>query len=180
MGFDVLKDLEIVLPENEFTVLEIEDINGAIENSLDTNSSVIDAKLEYKQKEINNVLATTLQLSTSDEIKKAKEAFSDAELRLNNSVNATKENLLILYRQIKNNENDVIIAKEEYEQLQQKYVQMQKMYELNMVTKNDYEAYQVALLNAENTYNTAIHNNILLNERWNIAMLVGDVVASIK
>lgn len=179
MGFDVLQPLEIVLPENEFVVLEIEELNTEIQNSLDTNTKVIDAKLEYKQKEINNVLATTFQLSTEDEIKDAKKAFSDAELRLNNSINATKENLLILYRQVKNSENDVIVAREEYEQLQQKYVQMQKMYELNMVTRNDYEAYQVALLNAENTYNTAIHNNILLNKRWEIAMLVGDVVANI-
>ena len=160
-------------------MLEIEDINSEIINSLDTNTNVIDAKLEYKQKEMNNVLATTFLLDSEEAIKDAKKAFSDAELRLNNSINATKENLLILYRQIKTNENEVVLAREDYEQLQQKYVQMQKMYELNMVTRNDYEAYQVALLNAENTYNSAIHKNILLNERWNIAMLVGDVVASI-
>lgn len=180
IGFDVLKNLEIKLPENEFNLLKIEDINATIENSIDTNSNVLAAKLEYKQKEINNVLATTLLLSTEDEVDSAKEAFSDAELRLNNSINATKENLLILYRQIKTNEQNVVLAKEDYDQLQQKYVQMEKMYELNMVTKNDYQAYQVALLNAKNTYNSAIHANILLNERWNIALLVGDVVASIE
>ena len=180
IGFDVLKELEIELPEFEFALLEIEDINKTIENSIDTNSNVLAAKLEYKQKEINNVLATTLLLSTEKEVNAAKDAFSDAELRLNNSINATKENLLILYRQIKTNEQNVVLAKEDYEQLQQKYVQMEKMYELNMLTKNDYQAYQVALINAENTYNSAIHENILLNERWNIALLVGDVVASIE
>jgi len=179
IGFDVLKELEIELPENKFELLEVEDINTTIQNSLDSNSSVIAAKLEYKQKEINNVLANTYHFDSMDDIKNAREAFSDAEVRLNNAVNATKENLLILYRQIKNNEQNVVLAKEDYEQLQQKYVQMKTMYELNMLTRNDYQAYELALLNAENSYNSAIHENILLNERWNIALLVGDVVANV-
>ena len=56
---------------------------------------------------------------------------------------------------------------------------MTTMYDLNMLTKNDYESFKIAVLNAENTYKKALHENILLNKRWEIAMLVGDVVSNV-
>ncbi|MBQ7668606.1 MAG: TolC family protein [Clostridia bacterium] len=179
LGFDVSKELKITIPESEFEYLIIEDVNKEIENSLATNSTILSAKLEYKQKEINNVLAKTLQLESTKAVKDAKTAFSDAELRLNNTTNSVKENLLILYRQIKTNESSVLVAKEELDTLNQKQVQMATMYDLNMLTKNDYESFKIAVLNAENTYKKALHENILLNERWEIAMLVGDVVSNV-
>ena len=79
---------------------------------------------------------------------------------------------------MKTNEKKTILAKEDFEQLNRKYDQMRVMYELGMITKHDFDAYEIAVMNAENTYETALHENRLLNERWKIAMTVGDVVAT--
>jgi len=178
MGYDVLKELEIKLPEHEFKILEVENLAETIENSLETNSSAIMANIMFKQKEQQYLLATkTHFLETREAIKDAKEAFSDAESRLNNSVNSVKQNLLLLYQEVKTNENETILAKADYEQLQRQYKQMEVMYELDMITKHDFDAFEIALMNAQNTYETAMHKNSLLNERWTIALAVGDVVS---
>jgi len=178
MGFDILQDLEITLPEYEFKVLEVENLAETIDNSLGTNSSAILANITYKQKEQQYILATeTYFLETREAIKDAKKSFSDAESRLNNSVNSVKQNLLLLYQEVKRNEQETILAKEDYEQLQRQNKQMEVMYELDMITKHDFDAFQIALMNAENAYEKALHKNSLLNERWEIALAVGDVVS---
>jgi len=177
MGVDVTKELIITIPENEFNILEVEDIAKVIEDSLETNGEVINAKISYKQKEMNNIIATKTQFLDREGIKDAKRAFSDAESRLNNSINVVKENLLSLYNLVKTNEESTILAKSEYEQLQTKYRQMEVMYELGMITKHDFNSYEIALINSKNTYEAALHENILLKERWNIALKVGDVLA---
>lgn len=177
MGIDVTKDLTITLPEAEFKILEVPNLTETIENSLETNGEAITAKLAYKQKEINNILATKTNFWTREEKKDAKKDFSDAELRLNNSLNVIKENLMSLYTEVKNSEESTILAKSEYEQLQIKYKQMQVMHELGMITTHDFNSYEIALINAKNTYESSLQKNILLNERWNIALKVGDVLA---
>jgi len=178
MGYDVLQKLEIVLPEHELKILEVENLAETIESSLETNSSAIMANIMFKQKEQQYLLATqTHFFETREAIKEAKENFSDAENRLNNSVNSVKENLLLLYQEIKMNENETILAKEDYEQLQRQYKQMEVMYELDMITKHDFDAFEIALMNAQNAYEAALHKNSLLNERWEIALTVGDVVS---
>lgn len=178
MGFDILEKLEITLPEYELKHLEVEDLKETIENSLETNSSAIMANIAFKQKEQQYLLATqTHFLETKEAIKDAKELFSDAEIRLNNSINSVKENLLLLYQEVKRNETETLLAKEDYEQLQRQYKQMEVMYELDMITKNDFNAFEIALMNAQNTYEKALHQNSLLNKRWEIALAVGDVVS---
>lgn len=177
MGFDVEKDLNIVLPENLLNILEVENLDKVIEDSLETNNEVITAKLSYKPKENNYILATKTHFLLRDEIKDAKKDYSDAELRLNNSINTVKNNLYSLYTTVKNSEESVILAKSEYEQLCLKYKQMQVMHELGMITTHDYNSYEIALMNAKNTYEAELHKNILLNDRWNIALKVGDVLA---
>lgn len=179
MGFDVLKELTITLPEYEFDILEVENLAETIENSLKTNASAISANIAFKQKEQNYLLATNTHfLETKEAIKDAKEVFGDAEIRLNNSINSVKENLLLLHQQVKTNERETILAKENFEQLNRKYDQMKVMYELDMITKNDFNAFEISVINAENTYQSALHENSLLNERWKIALTVGDVVGT--
>jgi len=177
MGFDVEKELIITLPDAEFTILEVEELAKVIDDSLETNGKAITAKINYKQKEFNNILATKTHFFTRDEIKDAKKAFSDAELRLNNEINVIKDNLFSLYTKIKTSEESTILSKSEYEQLQIKYNQMKVMHELGMITTHDFNSYELALINAKNTYESSLHENILLNARWNIALKVGDVLA---
>lgn len=178
MGYDIEKDLTIELPEQEMTLLEVENLAEIIENSLETNGDAVTAKISYKQKEMNNILATeTKWLETRDDVRDAKREFSDAEARLNNSLSYIKENLYSLYSQVKSSEESTIIAKQEYDQLKIKYNQMKVMCELGMVTKHDFNSYEIALLNAKNTYEAKLHENILLNDRWNIAITIGDVIA---
>jgi len=177
MGLDVSKELIIELPEQEFKILEIENLAETIENSLKTNGDAIKAQMTYKQKEMNNIVATETHFLDRDSIKAAKEAYKDAELRLNNEISIIKENLIALYNEVKNNEESTILAKDEYEQLKIKYNQMQVMHELGMITEHDFNSYEMALVNAENAYETSLHENILLNERWNIALKYGDVLA---
>lgn len=177
MGLDVSKELEIELPEDEFTILQVENLAKTIEESLKTNKDAIDAKISYKQKEMNNIVATETYFLDRDSIRAAKEAFSDAEFRLNNEISIIKENLISLYNKVKINEESTILAKNEYEQLQIKYKQMQVMYELGMITKHDFNSYEIALINAKNTYEAALHENALLNDRWEIALKYGDVLA---
>lgn len=178
MGYDISKELTVTIPEQEMKILNVENLSEIIDKSLDTNGEAVTAKISYKQKEINNILATkTNWFDTSEQKRDAKKEFSDAEARLNNSLNYIKENLYSLYNQVKFNEESVIIKKQEYDQLNIKYNQMKVMSELGMVTKHDFNAYEIALLNARNTYEAELHKNILLNERWNIAVLIGDVIA---
>jgi len=177
MGLDVSKELEIKLPEDEFSVLQVEDLYKTIEESLKTNKDAIAAKISYKQKEMNNIIATETHFLDRDSIKAAKKAFSDAELRLNNEINIIKENLISLYNELKTNEESTILAKNEYEQLQIKYKQMQVMYELGMITEHDFNSYEIALINAKNSYESSLHENDLLNDRWEIALKYGDVLA---
>jgi outer membrane protein TolC len=178
MGYDISKELAVTIPEQEIVILDVENLSEIIDQSLETNGDAITAKINYKQKEMNNILATnTSWIETSEERRNAKRDFSDAEARLNNSLNYIKENLYSLYNQVKFNEESVIISKQEYDQLKIKYNQMKVMSDLGMVTKHDFNSYEIALINARNTYEAELHKNILLNERWNIAILVGDVIA---
>lgn len=178
MGFDVSRELIVTIPENEFTILNVENLQETIEKSLETNGAALSAKIEYAQKENNYIIATkTKFLPTAEDERDVKKVFSDAEARLNNSINLIKENLYSLYNSVKNNEESTILAKQEYEQLQIKYNQMKVMHELGMITTNDFNAYEIALLNSKNTYEASLHKNILLNERWNVALKVGDVLA---
>ncbi len=180
MGFDVSKELVITIPDSELTILEVEDLAKTIEDSLETNGKAITEKISYKKKEINYILATKTHLLVKDEIKDAKREYSDAEARLNNSINSIKNNLYNLYTNVKTSEENVILAKSEYDELQIKYNQMKVMHELGMITTHDFNSYEIALINAQNSYETALHENILLNERWNIALKVGDVLAETK
>ena len=177
MGFDVTKELEITIPESELTILEVENLAEVIENSLETNSDAISAKVAYKQKEMQYILATETHFLDREGIRDAKKDFSDADMRLNNSLNVIKENLYALYKEVKTNEESTILSKSEYEQLQIKYIQMKVMHELGMITTHDFNSYEIALLNAKNTYESSLHKNILLNDRWNIALKVGDILA---
>lgn len=180
MGFDVSKELVVTIPDYELNILEIEDLAKTIEDSLETNGKAITEKISYKQKEINYILATKTHLLIKDEIKDAKREYSDAEARLNNSINTIKNNLYNLYTNVKTSEESTILAKSEYEQLQIKYNQMKVMHELGMITTHDFNSYEIALINAKNSYEASLHENILLNERWKIALKVGDVLADTK
>lgn len=178
MGYDIEKDLRLTVSEEDMIILDVENLAEVIDSSLETNSDAVTAKITYKQKEMNNILATkTKWLETRDAIRDAKKEFSDAEVRLNNSLNYIKENLYSLYDKVKSSEEGVIISKQEYDQLQIKYNQMKVMNELGMITKHDFNSYEIALINARNTYEAKLHENILLNDRWNIAILIGDVIA---
>lgn len=177
MGFDVSKDLIVTIPDSELTILEVENLDKTIEDSLKTNGEAITEKISYKKKEINYILATKTHLLVKDEIKDAKREYSDAEARLNNSINTIKNNLYNLYTNVKTSEENVILAKSEYDELQIKYNQMKVMHELGMITTHDFNSYEIALINSKNAYETSLHENILLNERWNIALKVGDVLA---
>lgn len=176
MGYDINKDLEIELPKEELIILDVENLAEVIDNSLDTNTDALSAKISYKQKEMNNLIATKTHFYVKDEIRDAKKEFSDAEARLNNSLNYIKEGLYALYSEVKTSEGNVIIKKCEYEQLELKYNQMKVMSELGMVTKHDFNSYEIALINAKNSYEVELHKNIMLNERWNIALKIGDVI----
>ena len=177
MGFDLSKELVITLPETELTILEVSDLSKIIEDSLETNSDAIKAKIEFKTKEMNYILATNTHWFAREETKDAKKAYSDAELRLNNSIKFIKDNLYTLHNSVKTSEESAILAKSEYDQLQIKYKQMEVMHELGMITTHDFNSYEIALINAKNAYDKSLQENILLNERWNIALKYGDVLA---
>jgi len=180
MGFDVSKELVITIPDSELTILEVEDLAKTIEDSLETNGKAITEKISYKKKEINYILATKTHLLVKDEIKDAKIEYIDEDDKLNKYINNIKNNLYNLYTNVKTSEENVILAKSEYDELQIKYNQMKVMHELGMITTHDFNSYEIALINAQNSYETALHENILLNERWNIALKVGDVLAETK
>jgi len=179
MGFDISKELVVILPEREINVLAVEKLDEVITNSLETNSAAIATKISYKQKEINNIIATKTSFMLKDEKKDAKEAFADAELRLDNSLNTIKDGLYSLYNSVKSSESSAILAKDEYDQLKIKYNQMKVMNELGMITPNDFNAFEISLLNAKNTYEAKLNENILLNKRWEIALKVGDAMSEV-
>jgi len=179
MGFDISKELVVILPEREINVLAVEKLDEVITNSLETNSAAIATKISYKQKEINNIIATETSFMLKDEKKDAKEAFADAELRLDNSLNTIKDGLYSLYNSVKSSESSAILAKDEYDQLKIKYNQMKVMNELGMITPNDFNAFEISLLNAKNTYEAKLNENILLNKRWEIALKVGDAMSEV-
>lgn len=179
MGYDIEKELTVTLPEQEMVNLHIKNLAETIDNSLETNGEAIKAKISYKQKEINNILATeTPWLETRDDIKDAKKEFSDAKIRLDNSLNYIKANLHALYTTVKESEESVIIAEKEYREMENNHRKTNVMYQLGMVTMLDLNSMEIGLINARNKYETALHENILLNDRWNIAITIGDVIAA--
>ena len=178
MGFGVTDELLIERPEYVEKELDVEDLEKTIEASLATNSSVLSSKLQYQQKENQYILATKTSFMLRDDKKKAKDNYSDAEFRLNNDIDSVKENLRILYNQVKDKESEVKIAKEELARAKTQYDQAKVMYEVGLISKNSYLGYELAVMSSENSYKSKVKESILLNDRFNIAIKVGDVVGN--
>ena len=177
MGFDVNEELLLKRPEYSMDELIVEDLSKTIEDSMATNSSIISAKIQYKQKENNYILATKTSFMLKDEKKDAKDNYKDAEFRLNNEINSVKENLSILYNQVKDKEKEINIAKDELDRAKNQFEQAKVMYEVGLISKNSYLGYEIAVINSENTYNSKVKDGILLKDRFNIAISVGDIIA---
>lgn len=178
MGFNVTEELLIKRPEYVEKELTVEDLEKTIEDSLETNNSVLSAKLQYQQKENQYILATKTGFMLRDDKKKAKDNYSDAEFRLNNDINSVKENLRILYNQVKDKESEVKIAKEELDRAKTQYEQAKVMFEVGLISKNSYLGSKLAVMNAENAYKSKVKESTLLNDRFNIAIKVGDVIGN--
>lgn len=177
MGFDVNKELVIKRPEYLVEELVVEDIDKVIDESLETNTSAISAKMQYKQKENNYILATKTSFLLKDEKKDAKRNFEDAEFRLNNEISSIKENLKLLYNQVKDVENGIKISKDEFERAKVQFEQAKVMYDVGLISKNSYLAYELSVINAEKSNNSKVKEGILLKDRFNIAISVGDIIA---
>ncbi len=178
MGFNVTEELLIKRPEYVEKELTVEDLEKTIEDSLETNNSVLSAKLKYQQKENQYILATKTSFMLRDDKKKAKDDYSDAEFRLNNDINYIKENLRILYNQVKDKESEVKIAKEELNRARTQYEQAKVMFKVGLISKNSYLGSELSVMNAENSYKSKVKETTLLNDRFNIAIKVGDVVGN--
>ena len=178
MGFSVTDELLITRPEYVEKELIVEDLEKTIEDSLATNSSILSSKIQYQQKENQYILATKTSFMLRDDKKKAKDDYSDAEFRLNNDINSIKENLRILYNQVKNKESEVKIAKEDLDRAKAQYEQAKVMFEVGLISKNSYFGSELAVISAENSYKSKVKESILLNDRFNIAIKVGDVVGN--
>jgi len=178
MGFNVTEELLIKRPEYVEKELTVEDLEKTIEDSLETNNSVLSAKLQYQQKENQYILATKTSFMLRDDKKKAKDDYSDAEFRLNNDINYIKENLRILYNQVKDKESEVKIAKEELNRARTQYEQAKVMFKVGLISKNSYLGSELAVMNAENAYKSKVKESTLLNDRFNIAIKVGDVIGN--
>ena len=178
MGFNVTEELLIKRPEYVERELTVEDLEKTIEDSLETNNSVLSAKLQYQQKENQYILATKTSFMLRDDKKKAKDDYSDAEFRLNNDINYIKENLRILYNQVKDKESEVKIAKEELNRARTQYEQAKVMFKVGLISKNSYLGSELSVMNAENSYKSKVKETTLLNDRFNIAIKVGDVVGN--
>lgn len=177
MGFDVNDELVIERPEYLLEELVVEDVDKIIDDSLATNTSVISAKMQYKQKENNYILATKTSFLLKDEKKDAKRDFEDAEFRLNNEVSSIKKNLKILYNQVKDAENGINISKDEFERAKTQFEQAKVMYDVGLISRNSYLAYEISYMNAENSYKSKVKDGMLLKDRFNIAISVGDIIA---
>ncbi len=177
MGFDVSEELVLKRPEYTMDELIVEDLSKTIEDSMATNSSVISAKIQYKQKENNYILATKTSFLSKDEKKEAKDNYKDAEFRLNNEINSIKENLSVLYSQVKDKEKEINIAKDEMDRAKNQFEQAKVMYDVGLISKNSYFGYEIAVINSENTYNSKIKDGILLKDRFSIAISTGDIIA---
>lgn len=178
MGFNITEELLIKRPEYVERELTVEDLEKTIEDSLETNNSVLSAKLQYQQKENQYILATKTSFMLRDDKKKAKDDYSDAEFRLNNDINYIKENLRILYNQVKDKESEVKIAKEELNRARTQYEQAKVMFKVGLISKNSYLGSELSVMNAENSYKSKVKETTLLNDRFNIAIKVGDVVGN--
>lgn len=177
MGIDILKNVIIEVPDIESDRFEVENIVETVEKSLDTNKDVIAARIEYNAKLNNNILATkTHFLETRDDIKRAKENFEDAEYRLNNVINAVKEEMIVLYNEILANEEKESISKNKLENTITQIEQVNKMYGLGTISKNSFMEYNLLLNKAQLDYENQKVNNLLLRKRWEIAMVVGDIL----
>lgn len=179
MGLDVSSELILERPEYITTELIVDDLDKTIEDSLENNSSVLSSKMQYRQKENQYILATKTSFMLKDDKKKAKDNFSDAEFRLNNEINSVKENLRILYSQVKDKENEIKIASEELERAKIQFEQAKVMYDVGLISKNSYLSYELAVMNAESTYKSKAKEGILLNNRFDIAIKVGDIVGNL-
>lgn len=177
MGFDVNDELVIERPEYLLEELVVEDVDKIIDDSLATNTSVISAKMQYKQKENNYILATKTSFLLKDEKKDAKRDFEDAEFRLNNEVSSIKKNLKILYNQVKDAENGINISKDEFERAKTQFEQAKVMYDVGLISRNSYLAYEISYMNSENSYKSKVKDGMLLKDRFNIAISVGDIIA---
>lgn len=176
LGIDITTNLSIVLSEKEILQFDAVDVENIVENSLVSNVSVILAKIEYQKKYNNYMLATETSWLLRDEIRDAKKEFSDAEFRLNNEINLIRQNLLVLYNDVRNSEKSVAIAKEDLGIAKKKFEQAKTMYEVGLISKNSFLEYEVAFFNSQNNYKAKLNEEALIKDRWNIAISVGDIV----
>ena len=176
MGYDINEVLDIELPMYEREEIDVGNLEDVIEESLSTNISAISSKIQYKQKENQYILATKTNFLTRDEKNDAKDNYSDAEFRLNNEVKSIKENLKLLYGKVKDKEKEVKIAEDELKIAKRQFTQAKIMYKIGLISKNTFLTYGLKFNNIENNYKTKLKEEILLKDRWNIAINVGDIV----
>lgn len=177
MAFDIEKELIIKEPEYEVSELVIEDLEKTINESIDTNSFAISSKIDYKEKENKYILATKTSFLLRDDKRNAKEAFSDAEIRLNNDINSIKENLNVLYYQVKSKEAEIKLAKEEMDRNNIQFEQAKVKYDIGIISKQAYLEHELSFINSKNSYRKKVKEGILLKNRFNIAINVGDIIA---
>ena len=176
MGYDINKELNIDMPSYESEEIDIDNLEETIEKSLSTNISVISSKIQYKQKENQYILATKTSFLTKEEKKDAKKNYSDAEYRLNNDISAIKENLKLLYGKVKDKEKDVKIAENGLKVARRQFSQAKIMYKIGLISKNAFLTYELNFKNTENNYKTKLKEEVLLKDKWEIAIKIGDVV----
>lgn len=176
MGYDVNKELLIKRPEYISNSLDIEELESIIDKSLETNKSILASRIQYKQKENNYILATKTSFLLKEDKRDAKKDYSDAEFRLNNDIKVIKEKLVKLYNEVKNKEQEVVIAKDELEKTKIQFEQAKVMFEIGMISKNSYNSYEIALISSENKYKSKQKEEVLLKDRWNVAISVGDII----
>ena len=176
MGYDINKELNIEMFLDENEEMEIDDLEEVIEESLANNISVLSSKIQYKQKENQYILATKTSFLTREEKKDAKDNYSDAEFRLNNEISSIKENLKLLYWKVKDKESELKIAQDELKIAKRQFSQAKIMYKIGLISKNTFLTYGLNFVNSENSYKTKLKEENLLKDRWNIAIIVGDII----
>ena len=170
------EEVNIVLPDVETKLLEIEDIDKFISENIDKNKTILELKYNYKALENQYIgfkeglfsdLEETQMEMQGINIKLQTKILGDSYQAFGAQLKLATNNMSVLYKSYYNNikaselelttkYNNLELAKKNMEVVQIRY-------DAGYIAELDYKAAKLGLEQSEIEYRTAVINNILLN-----------------
>ncbi|MBE5813445.1 MAG: TolC family protein [Clostridiales bacterium] len=170
------EDVNVILPEIQIKLLEIEDIDKFISENINNNKTILELRYNYKTLENKYIgfkegLFSDLEEAQMEaqgiNIKLQTKVLGDSYEALGAQLNLATNNMSTLYKSyynnIKTSELEMTIKYNKLELAKKNMQVVQTRYDAGYVAELDYKSAKLGLEQSEIEYRTAVINNMLLN-----------------